>query len=142
MRHDGEQRWVATPNALILSFCMQDPPQAEMLNGASLVLADGSGVIWAAKRLGAPLCERIAGIDFAERVLRVCAERGERVFFLGGREGIATRAAERMEERIEGLKICGCYWGYFEKTGEENQRVLSLINAHTLVYVRVQVLCI
>ncbi len=130
MREDREQKWVATPNALMLSACKDDPTLRELINGASMVLADGVGVLWAAKKQGTPLAERIAGIDFAERVLRVCAERGERVFFLGGRDGVARLAAERMQEKIENLNVCGCYWGYFEKSGEENQRVLSLINAH------------
>ncbi len=130
MKDDKEAKWVATPNALILSACMRDPSLRELIGSASMVLADGAGVLWAAKRQGTPLRERIAGIDFAERVLRVCAEKGERVFFLGGREDVARRAAERMEKKIDGLKICGCYWGYFEKSGEENQRLLSLINAH------------
>jgi N-acetylglucosaminyldiphosphoundecaprenol N-acetyl-beta-D-mannosaminyltransferase len=130
MREDREQKWVATPNALMLSACRRDPALRDLIDGASMVLADGVGVLWAARKQGTPLGGRIAGIDFAERVLHVCAARGERVFFLGGRDDVARLAANHMQERIANLNICGCYWGYFEKSGEENQRVLSLINAH------------
>lgn len=120
---------VVTPNALMLQACSKDPQLLELLNGASLVLPDGKGVLLAAKRQGTPLKERVAGIDFGERLLLEASRTGDRVFFLGGEDGVAPLAAERMTARYPGLKICGSYWGYFEKQGAENQRVVGMIRA-------------
>ena len=125
----GETCTVCTPNALMLEACREHPQYTELLNSASLVLADGAGVLAAAKRQGTPLCRRIAGIDFGEALLREAAVRGDRVFFLGGADGVAPQAAEKMIKKHPNLHVCGAFWGYFEKEGDENRRVLGMIRA-------------
>lgn len=125
----GEVCRVYTPNALMLRACAENPAYAELLNSASMVLPDGSGVLLAAKRQGTPLRERVAGISFGEAILSEAARRGDRVFLLGGRDGVAPRASEKLQRKYPGLVVCGTYWGYFEKKGEENQRVIGMIRA-------------
>ena len=129
MRESDEPCWVATPNAVMLESCMQHPEQRELLNSSSMVLADGAGVVMAAKRQGTPLGGRTAGIDFGDRLMAAAAVRGDRVFLLGGGDGIAEGAAEHLRAVHPGLCVCGCYWGYFEKDGDENRRVLGMIRA-------------
>ena len=124
-----EPCWVATPNALMLRSCREHPERRELLNAASLVLPDGAGVLLAAKKQGTPLSCRITGIDFAEALLSAAAARGDRVFLLGGRDGVAPVAAENLMKKHPSLCVCGSYWGYFEKQGEENRRVLGIIRA-------------
>ena len=129
MRHTDETCWVVTPNALMLESCMEHPEQRDLINAASLVLPDGAGVVLAAKRQGTPLCGRTAGIDFGNKLMEAAAASGDRVFLLGGEDGVAEQAARHLCAEHSGLCICGCYWGYFEKSGEENRRVLGLIRA-------------
>jgi N-acetylglucosaminyldiphosphoundecaprenol N-acetyl-beta-D-mannosaminyltransferase len=129
MRGNGEACRVYTPNALMLRACTENPKYTELLNSASLVLPDGAGVLLAARRQGTPLRERVAGISFGEALLCEAARGDDRVFLLGGKEGVAPRAAENLQKRYPGLNICGAYWGYFEKEGEENRRVLGMIKA-------------
>lgn len=129
MRHTGETCWVVTPNALMLESCMEHPERRELLNAASLALPDGAGVVWAAKRQGTPLCGKTAGIDFGDALMAAAAASGARVFLLGGADGVAQRAAQHLRTAHPGLCVCGCYWGYFEKSGEENRRVLGMIRA-------------
>ncbi len=124
-----EGELVFTPNAKMLMRCRKEPKYADLLNRATLSLPDGAGVLLAAKRKGTPLRERVAGIELAEALLCEAAKRGMRVFFLGGKQGVAERAAERLCRQYEGLRVCGCHDGYFEKQGEENRRLLGLINA-------------
>ncbi len=121
--------WVVTPNATILDACRRNPEYADLLNRASLSLADGAGVLLAARRAHTPLTERIAGIDFGEALLREAAKRDLRVFLLGGRDGVAARAAEKLCLRYPTLRICGTYWGYFGSSERERQEVLSHIRA-------------
>ena len=125
----GEACRICTPNALMLEACRQNPEYVALLNGFSLVLADGAGVLTAAKRQGTPLRERIAGIDFGEALLQEAAKRGDRVFLLGGKDGVAPLAAIHLQKKHPALQICGSYWGYFEKDGDENTRVLGMIRA-------------
>ncbi len=129
LRSSDSPCWVVTPNARMLDSCQRHPEERGLLNAASLVLPDGWGVVRAAKRQGTPFHGRTAGIDFGERLLEAAAKRGDRVFLLGGRDGVASSAAERLCERFPGLCVCGCYWGYFEKDGEENRALLGWIRA-------------
>ena len=129
LRDHGEPQMVVTPNALIAQACERDPALCRLVNSASLVLPDGAGILSAARRQGTPLQCRVAGIDFAERLLAQAAVRGDRVFLLGGRDGVAQAAAKNLQKKFPGLCVCGCFWGYFDRNGEENRRLLGIINA-------------
>ena len=129
LRSTGEPCVVFTPNALMLERSRKDETLAHLLNHAALSLPDGAGVLWAAEKMGMPLAERVAGIDFGEEILLRAERAGLRVFLLGGGEGVAERAAENLRKKHPRLCICGTAWGYFERTGEENARVISHIRA-------------
>jgi len=123
----AEPNLVFTPNAVMLDACRRDPAMRELLRRASLCLADGMGVIRAARRRGTPICERIAGIDFGEVLLARAARDGLRVFLLGGKDGVANAAAQALRQRYPSLCICGTHWGYFERGGEENLQLCAQI---------------
>ena len=129
LRATGEPCVVFTPNALMLERARKDAGLAELLNHASLSLPDGAGVLRAAEKMGTPLCERVAGIDFGAELLARAERAGLRVFLLGGDENVAQRASENLTKKHPRLCICGTTWGYFNKIGEENTRVLSYIRA-------------
>lgn len=129
LRTTGEPCVVFTPNALMLERARKDAKLAELLNRASLSLPDGAGVLRAAERMGTPLCERVAGIDFGAELLFRAERAGLRVFLLGGDENVAEKASENLLKKHPRLCICGTTWGYFNKIGEENTRVLSYIRA-------------
>ncbi len=120
---------VYTPNPEIVQLCIEQSEFRDVINSASMVVPDGIGVIMAAKILKTPLKARVPGIEIGERALAECGERGYRVFFLGGKPGVAEEAAKKKSEQIPGLNICGFADGYFKKEGEENEAVIEKINA-------------
>ncbi len=128
-RATGEPCVVFTPNALILECARKDAALADLLNRASLSLPDGAGVLYAAQKMGTPLRERVAGIDFGEAILARAERAGLRVFLLGSGEGVAERAAQNLIKKHPRLCVCGTTWGYFDKNGEENKRIVSYIRA-------------
>ena len=115
---------VTTPNALILEACRKNRALGELLCRFTLSLPDGAGVLRAAKQLGKPLPCRIAGIEFGEALLQRAAEDDLRVFFLGGREGVAVRAAARMRTLYPTLSVCGTRHGYGLEQQEASERLL------------------
>lgn len=129
LRHTGEPCVVFTPNALMLERCRKDVTLCNLLNRASLSLPDGAGVLWAAQKMGTPLAERVAGIDFGAELLFRAERAGLRVFLLGGNEGVAERAAENLRKKHPRLCICGTTWGYFDRMGEENMHIVAHIRA-------------
>ncbi|HDL85560.1 MAG TPA: glycosyltransferase [Candidatus Acetothermia bacterium] len=116
-RGDGSHV-VVTPNTVSLMRSQRNDALLEAYRRADMAVADGIGLVWAAKTLGLSLSERIPGIALAEELLRQGNERGYRVFLLGGREGVAVRAKERLLRRFPNLEIVGARHGYFEDEGE------------------------
>jgi N-acetylglucosaminyldiphosphoundecaprenol N-acetyl-beta-D-mannosaminyltransferase len=106
----------------------KDRELAEIINAADYTTSDGIGVVIAAKILGEPIKERVTGIDTAEYTLSLCAKYGYRVFLLGGKEGVAKKAAKKLKLRFKGVNICGTHHGYFVKSGNKNQEVINMIN--------------
>lgn len=83
------------------------------LADADLVLNDGSGLAMAARVRGRRFPANLNGTDFTPEVLRLAAQEGLSVYLLGGRPGVAARAADRLAERMPELKIVGHHHGYF-----------------------------
>lgn len=105
--------YVVTPNPEIVEACLADPAAMAAVNGADLVLPDGIGVIYGAKMLKTPLKERVPGIEFGTSMIEYCAENKKSVYFLGGKPGIAERAAENLKRRYSRLIVAGTQDGYF-----------------------------
>jgi N-acetylglucosaminyldiphosphoundecaprenol N-acetyl-beta-D-mannosaminyltransferase len=108
-------RMVVTLNALGLNETRNDGEFRRLANEADLTLPDGSGLVWAMKKLKMPVVERIAGIDYMDRLCRLAASESIPVFLLGGRPGIARRASEKLAKMHPGLVVTGYYDGYFDR---------------------------
>ncbi len=117
--------YVVTPNSEIVYEAMADKELEDLLNGASLVLPDGAGVVLGAKILGTPLKEKVAGVEFADGVLNLLAETGGSVYLLGSKPGVAELAAEKMLAKHPGLTIAGMSDGYFK----DEAAVVEKVNA-------------
>ena len=120
---------VFTPNAEMILRATQDPKLSNLLNSSDLNIPDGIGVVWASKKLGTPINERIPGIELGETAISECAAKGYRVFLLGGTEGTADRAAARLVEKHPSLIVCGAHHGYFAPDSEENEDLIKTIAA-------------
>ena len=114
----GEKGYCVTPNAEIVYEAVQDESFKKLLNDACLVLPDGAGVILGAKILGTPLQEKVAGIEFGEALCAAMAKTGGKVYFLGGKPGVAEQAAANLTAKYPGLNICGTADGYFKDEAE------------------------
>jgi N-acetylglucosaminyldiphosphoundecaprenol N-acetyl-beta-D-mannosaminyltransferase len=101
-----------------------------LLREAELVFCDGAGVMLAARLLGGRIPTRITYADWMYDLAALCAERGYSLYFLGGRPGVAERAAARLAEAAPGVDIVGMRDGYFDKTpgSAENEGVVAGIN--------------
>ena len=114
---------VATPNPEIVQIAEKDPEFARILADAALVLADGVGVIHAAKILGRPLKGRVPGIEFASALMEHMAGTGRRLYLLGAKPGVAEMAAANLQAKYLGLVICGTHDGYFKEDGPVVQAI-------------------
>lgn len=117
--------YCVTPNAEIVWEAMHDETFQAIVNGASLVLPDGAGVVLGAKILGRPLKGKVAGIDFADCMADHLAKNGGSLYLLGSKPGIAELAAENLRKKHPGLVISGTADGYFK----DDEPVIEKIQA-------------
>ncbi|QGG47184.1 WecB/TagA/CpsF family glycosyltransferase [Heliorestis convoluta] len=125
MLHQGGYHQIVTANPEILYQAQKDQELQKILEEASLVTADGIGVVWASRKLATPVPERVTGIDLMASLLEESAQQGWPCFFLGSAPGIAEKAAEKLKQKHPTLQIAGTQDGYFppERTEEITQRI-------------------
>jgi N-acetylglucosaminyldiphosphoundecaprenol N-acetyl-beta-D-mannosaminyltransferase len=123
----GTPHMVLTADASAVVIAAQDPEFAAIWRRADLVTPDSAGILWAARRLGSPLRERVSGVELAERLCQMSAARGFGVFFLGASPGVAEEAAQAMARRYPGLQVVGTAHGFLNH--EEQVGLISRIRS-------------
>jgi N-acetylglucosaminyldiphosphoundecaprenol N-acetyl-beta-D-mannosaminyltransferase len=98
-----------TANVDHLMKLRRDPAFRAVYRAADLVVADGVPLVWASRWLGTPLKARVNGTALFERIAAHAARCGYSLFFLGGAEDSAQRAAEVLKARHPRLRIAGIY---------------------------------
>ena len=116
---DGEStNLIFTPNSEILLDAVKEPSFAKILNSGDLVVPDGIGVVIASKFYNAPIKERVAGYDLMCKLIEIAYHKKKSIYLLGGKEGVAEEAAEKIREEYYGINIVGMHNGYFDESEE------------------------
>jgi len=113
MMNDNKQHYIVTANPEFLVQAQKDKEFRGILNSADLAVADGIGLIFASWFLGRSLKQRITGVDLMEKICQLASQKRWPIFLLGGKEGIAERAAENLKQKYRGLELLQniyCLW--------------------------------
>jgi N-acetylglucosaminyldiphosphoundecaprenol N-acetyl-beta-D-mannosaminyltransferase len=116
---DPRPHLVVTADSCGLVQAQEDEAFREILLGADLVTPDSAGILWASRKYGCPIAERVSGVDLLDRICGLSANRGYRIFLLGAAPGVAELAAERLRLRHPGCNIVGARHGYFPSESDE-----------------------
>ena len=108
---EGRPRQICTANPEFVMTARRDPTFWQVLQQADLVAPDGVGLLWAARRQGALIPERVTGSDGIYFIARAAAQQGWRLFLLGAQPGVAAAAATRLQALYPGLQGVGTYAG-------------------------------
>jgi N-acetylglucosaminyldiphosphoundecaprenol N-acetyl-beta-D-mannosaminyltransferase len=126
----GRPSYLISANVHYAMLTSETPELRAINDRASLVLADGSPLIWASRRGPVPLPERVAGSDLIYDLCERLARLGRSIYFLGGAEGVAEEAARKLQARYPGLKIAGTACPSPETmAGEGCQQVIADVKA-------------
>ena len=127
----GTRCFLSTPNLNFVVNAMRDPHFRDSVIDSDLVLADGMSLIWAARLLGVPLPERLAGSSLLSQLPEPAPRRRSiKVYFFGGAPGVAQRACHALAARAPGLTGAGWHTPGFVNAWEaSDDAVLSAINA-------------
>jgi exopolysaccharide biosynthesis WecB/TagA/CpsF family protein len=117
---------VAFVNAHCVNVAFRDPDYRAALESADLLLPDGAGMDLAARWHGMQFLANLNGTDLCPLLLAEAAKRGLSVFLLGGKDGVATDAAQTLTRAIPDLRIAGTLDGY---AGAVPETAIPVINA-------------
>ena len=107
----GRPRQVVTVNPEFVMRARSEPAFAAVLGRADLAIPDGAGLLWAARRLGQVIPERVAGVDLIRSLAREGAPAGWRFFLLGAQPGVAAAAAAVLRQECPALVVSGTLAG-------------------------------
>lgn len=106
---------------------------AAILSEFTCVLPDGIGITWGLRLLHGHATERISfdNTSLALPVLERASRENRSVMLIGGRTGVAARAAERLTEAVNGLHISAAVDGF--KTFEEHELIVRSMQPDIII---------
>lgn len=127
---ERQKAYVVAVNVDVIMKIEEDPYLKQITDEASMVLVDGKPLMWIADLHKHPVKEKISGSDLVPRLCRTAAEKGYSLFILGGKDGIAEQAADRLREKYPNIQVVGAYappFG-FEEDPAELDRINEMIS--------------
>lgn len=126
----GKKSYVVAVNVDVIMKIEEDPYLKEITDKADMVLVDGTPLVWIAKAHKKPVKEKVSGSDLVPELCKTAAEKGYTVYILGGKDGIAEQAKQKLEQKYPKIKIVGTYAPPlgFEKDEAELTKTNALIS--------------
>lgn len=105
----------------------ENPELRRALEGASLLIPDGIGAVFAARLLHGIRMRRVPGSDLMPNICRLAADTGHSVFLFGAKPGVADEAVGILRQRFPALEVAGTQDGYVKN--EDMDALIERINA-------------
>ncbi len=118
---------ICTVSPEFVMIAQDNPEFMCVLRTADLCVADGVGLLFAARYLGHRLPERVTGSDGTPLIAQRAAREGWSLFLLGAGPGVAERAADRLIRQNPGLRVVGTWAG--SPAPEEEEEIVARVNA-------------
>lgn len=122
---------LVTPNVDQMVKLQSDREYYEIVRNAEWVICDSKILLFCSSLTKTPIHEVISGSSFFPVFCDYHKNDDDcRIFLLGAMNGVAQKAMERINERIERHIVVGAYsptYG-FEKKQEENEQIYQMIN--------------
>ncbi|MFM7711101.1 MAG: WecB/TagA/CpsF family glycosyltransferase [Ferruginibacter sp.] len=84
-----------------------------------MIHADGQSVVWAARFLGQPLPERVAGADLMQAIVLLAAQKNYSCYFLGAKPAVVSKVVDIYRAWYDEQIVAGYRDGYFKPEEEE-----------------------
>lgn len=117
----GTKAVVANVNIQAMNLAFQNAWLRSFFNRSELVFCDGYGVLLGAFLAGQSLAYRNTPTDWIDDLCTSAARRGRRMYLLGARDSVVSKAAFRLVSLYPSLKICGFHHGYFDTRPESRE---------------------
>jgi N-acetylglucosaminyldiphosphoundecaprenol N-acetyl-beta-D-mannosaminyltransferase len=125
-----QKSYIVAVNVDVVMKIEKDPVLKQIVKESDLALADGKPLIWISRMQKQPIKEKISGSDLVPKLCHMAAEKGYTIFILGGKDGIAEKAKQRLEQQYPSIRIVGVYAPPigFEKDPSELEKINRMIS--------------
>lgn len=107
---DGEESfYILFSNVDVIIKAENNQYLRKIINEADFSLIDGMPLIWISKLYGEPFKQKLSGSDMVPKICRLSEQKGWKIFLLGGKTGVAQKAAYNLQIKYPKLKIVGTY---------------------------------
>ncbi len=115
---EGRPCQIITGNPIMLMAALENPAYMEVMKRAELIVPDGTGIVWAAGKIGNPVAERVPGFDLMHRLFERSVEKGWRVFLLGSSKEVIQAARDTLVKSYPALQIAVIHDCFFGSDGD------------------------
>lgn len=131
MVKEGGKHYVVAINVDVVIKIEEDTYLKAITDNADLVLVDGQPLVWISKLHRNPVKAKISGSDLVPILCKTAAEKNRTIFIIGGKDGVAEKAKEKLKKQYPEIKIVGTYAPPlgFERDNIELEKINNLINA-------------
>lgn len=109
---------IVTINPEMISLGKKNSDFGRILNSADLVIPDGVGIKLALKIKGIEQ-ENIPGIEFSQKLIKLCELENYTIGLLGAKEEVVQQAAKNIRQEYPNLNITYIRNGYFDAQEQE-----------------------
>lgn len=114
---------IITANPIMMMAAIENPKYKAMMQSAELIVPDGNGLVWAARKGGDPVKERVPGYELLHELMKQGERLGWKVYLVGAAPDVIKETARRLALQYPGTEIVGYRDGYFST--EEDREVIT-----------------
>ncbi|HRH60256.1 MAG TPA: WecB/TagA/CpsF family glycosyltransferase [Chitinophagaceae bacterium] len=125
----SQKMLVNTLNQYCYCMAVRDEAYKQALHDSDILLADGVGVVAAAKFLNGTGIKKIAGADLHQYLLEQLNENGGSCFYMGSSQHTLDKIKERLQKEYPNVRV-GLYSPPFKKEFSEadNKQMTDAVN--------------
>lgn len=119
--------FVVTANPEIFMLAQQNKQLDDMLlNDRTVIVPDGIGLIWAGKKIGYEMQERIPGVEVCESLLQYADKERKSIYFFGASKEVLDALVSKMKTEYTNMKILGYADGYIDDKDAKMREIAQL----------------
>ena len=125
-----KKSYIIAINVDVVMKMESDTYLRKITDNADMVLVDGKPLIWISKLHKRPIKEKVSGSDLVPELCRMAADKNYSIFIIGGKDGVAEQAKNKLEQKYPDIRIIGTYAPPlgFEKDEAELKKINQMIS--------------
>ena len=130
--NENKKNITITPNLDFLRIAYKNKEVRDVFNKGTICTIDGTPILWIAKWTKVKDCKhKVPGSDLAMDVLKLMNEHHYSLYLFGGKEGVAEKAKEKINENYPNIEVKGTLTPEFgfENNEELCQKYIEQMNA-------------